>query len=439
MWEIIKIMISAIIMIATSLMFSLIITNDKEIEKNKKNIIILIFGVLIYGLIAKSMNGTLKTIYLFCIHLIIFKNLLKITYSESIFLDFLYSILIIIPDSLLLLFMIIIAKVPKEICYEVVSGNVISTIIVNTCLLLMTITLRKYIVKLSEIKISGSKRMIIYTLLTLIAILAIFYKTFDNIVIGENLLFSIGIMIIFVVILYSLIKQKMENEKILERYNKLLEFIKKYEIIIEEERKLRHENKNQLITIRAKAVILGEKGHDIIEYTDGILNEKVSYNEDKYAKFQYLPANGIKGLFYYKSLEAEEKGIKLSINIASRVESSILGKVEVEDFKHLGILVGVYLDNAIEASTKSKEKCLGIEIYMYNEDVIMIISNTYSGVIDKEMLGKEKYTTKGSGHGYGLLLVNGILNKSKRFESERIINDKLYIQKLIIKNKINAN
>lgn len=436
MWEIIKIMFSAIIMIATSLMVSLTITNEKEIEKSKKNIIIVILGIIIYGLIAKTMSGTLKTIYLFCIHLVIFKNLLKITYFESIFLDFLYSILIIIPDSSLLLFMIIVLKVPKEICYEVISGNVISTVVVNASLLFMTIILRRHIVKLSEIKIKKSKKMVIYTLLTLFAILAIFYKTFANVVIGENLIFSIGIMIIFVVIFYGLIKQKMENEKILERYNKLLEFIKKYEIIIEEERKLRHENKNQLITIRAKALTLGDKGRDIIEYADGILNEKVSYNEDKYAKFQYLPANGIKGLFYYKSLEAEEKGIKLSINIASRVEDSILGKIEVEDFKHLGILVGVYLDNAIDASIKSKDKCLGIEIYMHDEDVIMIISNTYSGVINEEMIGKEKYSTKGTGHGYGLLLVNGILNKSKRFETERIINDNLYIQKVIIKNEI---
>jgi len=76
---------------------------------------------------------------------------------------------------------------------------------------------------------------------------------------------------------------------------------------------------------------------------------------------------------------------------------------------------------------------MGIEIYLHEKDVVIIIENTYSGVIDTESVGKVRYTTKGNGHGYGLMLVNKIINSSNRFISERTINEKLYIQKLIIK------
>ena len=179
-----------------------------------------------------------------------------------------------------------------------------------------------------------------------------------------------------------------------------------------------------------------ENEKEIIRYVDSLLKDYKTYKEDKYGKFQYLPSNGIKGLFYYKAMEAEEKGIKLSINIGEKVEKSILSKLETEDFKQLGRLIGVYLDNAIEASSISKEKSLGIEIYLHNENVIMIISNTYEGEIDTESVGKVRYSTKGNGRGYGLMLVNKILSSSTRFNAERIITEKLYIQKLIINKEI---
>lgn len=37
---------------------------------------------------------------------------------------------------------------------------------------------------------------------------------------------------------------------------------------------------------------------------------------------------------------------------------------------------------------------MGIEIYLYNEDVIIIIMNTYNGVIDEESVEKVRYQQK---------------------------------------------
>lgn len=65
----------------------------------------------------------------------------------------------------------------------------------------------------------------------------------------------------------------------------------------------------------------------------------------------------------------------------------------------------------------------------------MIISNTYDNVIDEEKVGNEKYSTKGKNRGHGLLLVKKILNENNRFESETKITDRIYIQKIKIKEK----
>jgi len=427
--------VSAIIMLLTSIIFSMIIIEKKDINITRNKIIILIIGLIIYSLIAENITGTFKTLLVFAFHVVQFRYLFKISYSDSVFLSFLFIVLIIIPDTLFLLILMYILKIDPEICYSQFTGTLISTIFVCLMFIGIVYIFRKLLRKLIKIKIDNSKIILIYTILTLGCVVAIFYKSTAQVSINKNLIEGIIVMVVFVIILYSLIKQKMENDKIVEKYDKLLEFIKKYERIIEEQRETRHESKNQLITVKSK-VLNKEDGKEIIKYVDSLLKDHKSYKEDKYSKFQYLPANGIKGLFYYKSMEAEEKGIKLSINIAKRVEKSVLNELSTEDFKQLGRLIGVYIDNAIEASSITEEKKLGIEIYKHNEDVIIIISNTYNGEIDKESVGKIKYTTKGNGRGYGLMLVNKILNSSSRFTAQRQITNNLYIQKLIIKKSI---
>ena len=94
----------------------------------------------------------------------------------------------------------------------------------------------------------------------------------------------------------------------------------------------------------------------------------------------------------------------------------------------------MYLDNAIEASSESKDKKLGIEIYLIGKDIEIIISNTFENEIRAEKIGIEKFTTKGKNHGHGLLLVKYILRSNSIFESTNEITNNVYIQKLIIKN-----
>ena len=125
------------------------------------------------------------------------------------------------------------------------------------------------------------------------------------------------------------------------------------------------------------------------------------------------------------------------INVSPKIENNFLGDLNTQDFKQLGILLGVYLDNAIDASKKAENKQMSIEIYPVGEDVEMIISNTYEGTINVESIGKEKYTTKGKNHGYGLMLVKRILEENKRFEAHRVLTDVVYSQKLKIKKSIN--
>ena len=105
----------------------------------------------------------------------------------------------------------------------------------------------------------------------------------------------------------------------------------------------------------------------------------------------------------------------------------------MEELKILCRLIGIYLDNAIEASAETYKKLLAIEIYSIDNNLEFVFSNNYKEKnLDKKKLGKRGYTTKGKGHGRGLHLAKKILTKNKWIIAETKMYNKMYIQKIII-------
>lgn len=424
-------------MIITSIVFAKILLENKKVNLNFKSIIVIIISIILYSIVIGTLDGILKTLLLCSLYVFVYRCVFNTSYSKSLLLAFEHIVLIIIPDLLILLFSVYILKIDSKLFYEVYAETTLSTLIVDILFILFVYILRKPLRKISNIKLTNNKEIIMYLALSLFSILVVFYTEYSNVNSSSNKELILGIIVIisFVLILYSLVKQKMENNKLMTRYLKLLEFIKNYEKELDKQKELRHEFKNQLITARSK-IVDKKKEYEVIEYLNSIIADYVKGNNEKYTSFQYLPANGIKGFFYYKANEAENNGIHLSINVSPKVENTFIGNLDTNDFKQLGILLGVYLDNAIEASKNSKDKKMAIEIYKTGEDVEIIISNTYEGKIDTESIGKTKYTTKGKNHGYGLMLVSKILEDNKRFEAQRIVTDVVYSQKIKIKKSI---
>lgn len=425
---------SSIILIASSIIYGKILLDCNEEKINIKKIILIVATIITYSLVLNYFTGFAKTMLLCIVYTILFMGLFKVECYKGIILTFMYTILTIMPDTLSVLFIIGILKVEPQIFYESYTSTIWSALIVNILFITIVYVLRKWLRKAVNIKLNNNIELLVYFILTLISIVIVFYNGFYGIeVISKSVIVSGAIMLVFVIILYKLIKQKLDNNNLLDKYDKLLEFIKKYEKEIDTEKMLRHETKNQLITIRDR--IITRNLNELDTYIDSIILEHVAFNEEKYSKFQYLPPNGLKGLFYYKSMEAESKNIKLSINISKEVEKSSLSNLSVDEFKQLGRLVGIYLDNAIDASKVSTKKQMGIEIYMKNKDIEFIFTNTFDGEIDIENIGTNKYTTKGKGHGYGLMLAKRILNNYSCFSATKSVRNGLYIQKLIVKNK----
>lgn len=426
-------LLSSTLLILTLYTFGRIIIVNRRHKNIMIDILIILGFILLNILVFKYTKGTVKTIITCLLYASLFFCIFKIKLSKSIFTSIVYVILLVIPDLLILSTAIYILGVSKEYYYSDFASSLLGNISVCLCLVIITYVLKKPLKKLINYNLSTNKKIIVMSSITLVMLAIFFYNLIKTFEFNNNIITYLAIIVMLICILLYLFKQKIENEKISKKYDELLDVMKSYESDIEEQRTLRHETKNEFATIKCK---LQDKEDNkiIIKYIDSVIGEKEKASSIKYSKFKYLPSNGLKGFFYYKFIEAEKKGINVSINISKQIENSFLKDIETKDFKDLARIIGVYLDNAIEASSTSEDKKLGIEMYLIKEKIEIIITNTFNNEINLDKIGKESFSTKGKHRGHGLLLVNKILSENNMFETKNEIRGNIYIQSLKIKD-----
>ena len=376
MLEIINCYIGCTIFLGAFYIFGNTIFKLNNTENKIYNVTIFIITSIFYAAIVFMLTGTLKIVLSCILFMVMLKLLFNITYGKALISSIIYAVLTLLLDLATIGIATQILNIDKNYYYANIVGSIFGNLIVAIETTIIILLLKKALKKLMNYNISTSKKIILVSILIIIFITYFFYKFATGYELNENIIVYLLAIFGFIIILFTLFKQKIENEAILKKYDDLISIMKNYESDIEEQRIMIHETRNELTTIKCK-INDKERENEIINYIDSLLDDKVSSKMSKYSKFKYLPSNGIKGFFYYKFTEAEKKGIKVSVNISKKIENSFLGELGTKDFKDLVRIIGVYLDNAIEASSQSKEKKLGIEIYLLKEDIEMIISNTF--------------------------------------------------------------
>lgn len=433
MSQIINTFICAIIMIIGVLVFGKIVLNYSIKISKFEFLIMICLLCLMHTIVGLYFTKTPKTIIMLIVNALFYKGIYKITYKKSFFLALMHMIILLPPDLIELFFVTKILHLNIEYCYNTFAGSILSNIIVCLLFILLVIILEKPLRKLISTKLEDNKIIVIYLVLIFICIGLFFYTIIKEFRFNNNVFVYLFSILVLIGVLLSLMKQTIINNNITKDYDNLLEFMKTYEEEIENQRTLRHETKNEFLAIRAK-ICDKEKESAIIKYIDEILGDNYKINQEKYAKFGNLPANGIKGLCYFKIQKAEEKGIDVSINISKKIKESTIFDLDTKTQREFAKILGVFLDNAIEASSEAQKKELGIEAYANSDNEFrMIISNTYNNQIDEAKIGKENFTTKGKNRGHGLLLVNQIVLNNHIFETKRTIKNDIYSQTIIVK------
>ena len=105
----------------------------------------------------------------------------------------------------------------------------------------------------------------------------------------------------------------------------------------------------------------------------------------------------IKSLLSAKMIYAHESGIDVTIDIPDKVESFLIDTVD------LARILGIFLDNAIEATLETEQPQIGLNIIQDKAGVSIIISNSFrdNGVM-LHNLKRKGFSTKAGHQGIGL-------------------------------------
>lgn len=125
---------------------------------------------------------------------------------------------------------------------------------------------------------------------------------------------------------------------------------------------------------------------------------------------QVIDDPAIYGVVVNKILIAREKGMTLSLDISTSVSEINFPKFE------LSRILGILIDNAIEAGEQTEDKKLVVNMrhdYKDNTDIITISNSINDVNIDVDKMFLKNYSTKEKPSGFGLYEVKKFLKKYK--------------------------
>ena len=242
---------------------------------------------------------------------------------------------------------------------------------------------------------------------------------------------SLITIVIFLCLMVSVMVYQYFNNKEVENEKQQLQVLMhEYENVLNQTSGNRHEMLNDLLILRS---IADKNSSEFTRTLDGIIRQYDTKKFKKYTSLAKLPT-GVKGMIYYKIAFINENEINFD-TVVNGVDYAKFEAMDKDLYYKVCKILGILMDNAIDACVDSDKKKLVVSVYTENEDLCVEIDNSYSGIVDKDGIKKKGYTTKGKNHGYGLTILNRIVDETEELNFEQSINeeDKLFTSILKIK------
>lgn len=204
------------------------------------------------------------------------------------------------------------------------------------------------------------------------------------------------------------------------------DYISNLEALYSEMRKWRHDNGN---------VLLGVYGYIQNRDLDGLndyfqnkiipLRDRIKNSGNTFDKLNDVLIPEIKGLLMVKIMQAQEQGIKMHVFVK--------GTIDTIDFDMLGFtqILGILLDNAMEASLESKNPYVKFAFIREETSYLIAVVNPFgpsqpliSKIFDKD------FSTKGEDRGFGLYTVRQIIDKKENAILSTYIKNEEFVQEI---------
>ncbi len=431
-----KVLVCIIASLFQSFAATIITLNQVKISDNFSRIKFFI-PMFLYCVIGQLyIPNQIRFVLCILIIILIMKFILKERDKKIVLYSFNCGLLLVISEVIVSLILVSLGinsvKIVNNSIYNLFANIFISLL---SILLINIPIIKKTTIKLKEL-FEKNDKLIKYLYIFLVILYLIVLKNGFEFLLKSNYYINILFIIGIVLVLTIIILNEFKYDQINEQNKQMLNYVTKYEKIITEKGKANHEFKNQLMVIRGYAQM--NKPDKLLEYIDGVVEDsKKTHSSYLISQLNKFPDGGIKGLLYYKLSIMDDDKIKYDINVESGIKTKLKTLSAVE-YKNITKILGVLLDNAIDASKQTKAKNIIISVAKEKFIVSFSIFNTYNGKLDFSKIGTG-YTTKGQGHGYGLRLVKDIVDANDMFSIDNFIEDEYYVSKLSIKIQSKRN
>lgn len=161
-------------------------------------------------------------------------------------------------------------------------------------------------------------------------------------------------------------------------------------------------------------------------------SEIFPYSGQSYlSQLSNLEVPQLKSLFAAKLFQAAEAQISFQLEIYSPI------KKFPQPIVHFVRILGIFLDNAIEAASLTAEKSVSVALIKNDDTLVIIIQNsTLPLPFPLSDLCKITCTTKGKGHGLGLGNAQDLIRQHPEVLWTTLCENNEFIQKLEIQEKV---
>ena len=399
-----------------------------KILKDRNNVLAVIFVTLGFIIAVSFLEQPLRLILINGWLLLINYFLIYRRLKKAVVSTFISQVLVNILEFT---FVIIASFVFKDSIYKFLGsaiGNFSANIFVSFFIFILLKT-RVITAVYNFIKDIKNKSFIISFIMIVFIMIFTTTESYVNLPMPIVLSVNTALSFVFVFFIFKIAKKEKEYDVINKKYQMSINSLKEYELLIDKYRVDTHENKNELLTVRNMI-----KDKKTIQYIDKLVDNKIKDSEKIINQASKIPEGGLRATIYSKLCLMDKYKINYVLDVSKDVRTSSLIDLDDELVLNICKILGVFLDNSIEAVKKLKTKNITIELYIVNKKLFIDITNNYNGKIDLSKIGRERVTTKGTNHGYGLLLVNKIIKENFKFlDNEKSINGNNITQSLIIK------
>lgn len=429
--NVLNVVLSGIISVIVSYFTIINMAGKNNINNNFKNIIVYFLILIPFILLTCfSFVGIPKLIInitatIFALYFSIFKK----DISNSVYYTIAYNLFAATIEILLSLIFVGLLKFDIN-AYEKFSFSLLLFSVLNCSLVYLISKIKLFtnsIQKFNKIVSQNNKDWIYIIICIILVVLLI---TFNKYNLKSNVDFYINIFItifMFLSIIY-VVYNKIQKKAFENKYNEVMEYVTRYEKIINEQGKKNHEYNNQLMVLKGYL----DKPDRLKDYLELIIGEHKTGQNYTVKQLGFLPDGGIKGLLYHKLSKMEEEGIKSYLYVDQGMQELSEDIFDIKTCQDITKILGVFIDNAIDASSKADQKEIEIDFKVQKDCLIISVANTYDNKTDGNKIGKKGYSTKGAGHGFGLSIVKDISKNNPNIESFSDVSDSKFKQTVLI-------